>query len=237
MIPNKEIKKLRAFKGDKKLKSLMVKEIKWHQDQDKIIQGTYGDSTNPNSKFCAVGCAIDSLNRKLNKNFATGNHVVLQDELGIPKTLAYLQDSIFERLPKEIALKFPLKFIKAIPVSADLSLVAPKFIVFVLEDCIKNADDNGKVIITKIIGMWGKVIDGKPPKQSAWSAAESAAWSVAESAAWFATRSAIWSAWSAAESVAESAARSAAWSAAWSAAYGRYANKLIKLLKEAPVKK
>jgi len=209
MIPTKEIKKLRAFNGDKALKSMMVKEVKWH--------------------------------------------IAFQNELGIPEALAKLQDSISERMPKERALKFPLKFMRAIPVGANLSLVAPKFIVFVLEDCIKNADDNGKVIITKIIGMWGKVIDGKPPKAASWLAASSAARLASRSAGWLMAGSASRSAseaaaMSASESATMSAASSAAWSAGWSAvwsasdsaseaaAYGRYANKLIKLLKESSVK-
>jgi hypothetical protein len=257
MIPTKEILKMKAYHGDKKLKSLMVKEVKWHRDQDLIIQGTYGDSTKSGSKFCAVGCAIDSLNRKLGKNLPNQGHKHLEEELGIPEALTRLWDSLFEKLPKELAIDFPLEFIKAIPVGADLSLVAPKFIVFVLKDCLVNADDNGKKAINQTIGLWLKVIAGKDVKQAAWSAAESAAESAADSAAdsaarsaawsaaWSAARSAAWSAAgsaarSAADSAARSAAESAAWSATWSearsAACGRYANKLIKLLKEAPVK-
>ena len=213
MIPTPAILKMRAYHGDPKLKSLMVKEVKWHRDQDLIVQGTYGNSNEVGSKFCAVGCAIDSLNRKLGKNLPNQGHKYLEEELGIPEALTQLWDSIFEKLPEERALDFPLQFIKAIPVGADLSLVAPKFIVFVLEDCLVNADDDGKKAIQQTIGLWLKVIDNKKVTSADWSAA-----------------------WSAAESAAESAAWSATWSAAESAAYGRYANKLIKLLKEAPVK-
>src|ERR1700742_3856105 len=107
MVPTKETKKLRAFKGDSKLKSMMVKELKWHKDQDAIIQGTYGDNESSNFKGCAVGCSVHSLNKKLGKNYGTGDHKVYETELGIPEALAYLEDSIFERLPADSAKNFP----------------------------------------------------------------------------------------------------------------------------------
>ncbi len=82
---------------------------------------------------------------------------------------------------------------------------------------------------------WSVWSAARSAESAAWSAAWSAARSAesaesAESAAWSAARS-VWSA----ESAAQSAARSAesAESAARSAAYKRYANKLLKLLKEA----
>jgi hypothetical protein len=247
MIPTKETLKLKAFHGDKSLKSDLVKEIKWHKEQDKIIQGTY----ETNGKYCAVGCSIHSLNVKKGTSFNCHDHTIYETQLGIPESLARLEDIIFEGLTKEKCAEFPLKFIQAIPVGANLAMVAPKFIIFVLNDCLKNAEPDGVKAITTAIKLWSSVVAGKNPKPASWSAArsaaESAAWSAAESAA----RSAAWSAAeSAARSAAESAARSAARSAgsaaglaAWSAgsaagsaarsaAYGRYANKLISLLKE-----
>jgi hypothetical protein len=233
MIPTKETLKLKAFHGDKSLKSALIKELKWHKEQDKIIQGTY----ETDGKYCAVGCSIHSLNLKKGTTFITIDHSIYETQLGIPVALARLEDTIFEGLTKIKCAEFPLKFIQAIPVGANLAMVAPKFIIFVLEDCLKNAEPDGVKAITTVIKLWSSVVAGKNPKQAAWSAARSAARSAAESAA----RSAAWSAArSAAESAAESAARSAAWSAAWSAAglaawsaaYGRYANKLISLLKE-----
>jgi hypothetical protein len=318
MIPTKETLKLKAFHGDKSLKSALVKEIKWHKAQDKIIQGTY----ETDGKYCAVGCSIHSLNVKKGTTFSPSDHTIYETQLGIPESLARLEDLIFEGLPKDKCADFPLKFIQAIPVGANLAMVAPKFIIFVLNDCLKNAEPDGVKAITTVIKLWSSVVAGKNPKQAAWSAAGSAArsaesaarsaesaagsaesaarsaesaagsaesaagsaawsaarsaawsaagsaesaagsaaWSAARSAAWSAAwsaaRSAAWSAESAAGSAAWSAARSAAWSAAWSAArsaawsaawsaarsaawsaarsaaYGRYANHLIKLLKE-----
>ncbi len=84
--------KLIAFKGDKKLKSMLVKEIEWHRKQDMIIKGTYEKVENGKWRGCAVGCSIHSLNLKLGKDFKTSEHKVYEDQLGIPRQLAYLED-------------------------------------------------------------------------------------------------------------------------------------------------
>lgn len=171
MIPTKEMKKMLAFHGDAKIKTMMIKELKWHQAQDAIVQGTYGQGEGNNFKGCAVACSINSLNRKLGKDYSTSDHKKYEVEIGIPETLAYLEDSIFEKLSVEKSKEFPLEFIKAIPVGSDLSLVAPKFIVFVLTDVLVNADEQGKKAIDTIIGLWSKVILGKKILPAAWSAA------------------------------------------------------------------
>lgn len=94
MVPTKEMKEMRAFHGKAELKETLLAEIKWHEEQDKIVQGTYGNEGNE-FKGCAVGCSIHSLNRKLGKNFSTSDHKIYETELGIPETLAYLEDSLF----------------------------------------------------------------------------------------------------------------------------------------------
>jgi hypothetical protein len=218
MIPNKELKKLRAFHNNHQLKVDMVSEIFNHQKQDQIVQGTYGQE-NGKWRGCAVGCSIHSYNLRYGKDIPTGTHSAYETELGIPASLAHLEDYLFEAMPTEDAVKWPAEFMKAINVGVDLSLVAPKFIAGVLRDVVKGKyvrDD--KDVVKSVIDvaiLWEKVIAGKKVEPAARSAAESAARSAAESAA----RSAAWSAAeSAARSAAESAAESAAWSAAESAA-------------------
>src|SRR3990167_4746925 len=239
MIPTKEIKKLRAFNKNPKLKKDMVAEVLNHQKLDKIIKGTYQQGSNGDFKGCAVGCSIHSYNVRYKKEIPTNNHKAYETELGIPESLARLEDTLFEGMPDGKALLWPAEFMKAIKVGSDLSLVAPKFISATLRDLlsIREVKDDKEVSkqVLHIAKMWDSVVNGKTPKASAWSAAESAAWSAAwsaaesaaESAAWSAARSAArsaaesaaWAAaWSAARSAARSAAESAAWSAAWSAA-------------------
>lgn len=160
MVPTKEMKEMRAFHGKAELKETLLAEIKWHEEQDKIVQGTYGNEGDE-FKGCAVGCSINSLNRKLGKNFSTSDHKIYETELGIPETLAYLEDSLFERMTALDSKKFPYEFISAIPVGADLSLVAARFIVFVLNDVLQYADEVGTKAIKDTISLWADVIAGK----------------------------------------------------------------------------
>jgi len=193
MIPTKELKKLQAFHKDPKLKKDMVAEILNHQKQDQIVKGTYGQE-NGKWRGCAVGCSIHSLNIRYGKNIPTGEHKAYEAELGIPESLAKLEDYLFEAMPNDKAMAWPAEFMKAIPVGADLSMVAPKFIAATLRDVVKLkyvSDD--KAVVKAVLDtakLWECVIAGKTVKPAAWSAARSAAWSAARSAA----RSAAWSA-------------------------------------------
>ena len=223
-----------AYHNDAKIKKAVVAEMAAHQKADSLVQG-YGYWKD--GKGCAVGCLIKS-----------DNHKEYETRFGIPEQLALLEDSIFEGLPKELAQKWPERFLESINTGADLSRVWSEFAYWMLTDSehgqIKYANGD-KFVIDAIMGMaklHKEVVEKKiRPRSAAESAAESAAWSAARSAA----RSAAWSApssaarsaaWSAAESAAwsaaESAARSAAGSAAESAAYIRMADKLIEIIEE-----
>ncbi len=203
-----------AYKNDTKLKTKFIKEIKWHQDQDKIIKGTYQEGSNGDFRGCAVGCSIHSLNRMKSKNFATNNHALYETELGIPEWLARLEDTIFEGLPTEEAKKWPLKFSKAIPVGVNLQPVKWKFSAYLMKENIDRvlsldiSDDLKEEVVKAIRGVLS--VHEEAIKTGKWD--ESVAWSAAWSVAWL-------------------AAKLAAWSVAWSVAYERYADKLIKLLK------
>jgi hypothetical protein len=234
-------KKLLAFYGKQSIKDKYLKRVQKHYDADEIIHGTYWE----NGKGCAVGCTIQG-----------SDHKKFETLLGIPESLAHLEDKIFEGLTNGEAKEFPLKFLNAIAPGADLSQVSIKMKIYILTDkhngVIQYANEETKKIIEEIVRLQKKLLKGEnvddelaAARSAAWSAAwsaESAAESAARSA-WSAARSAesaesaAWSARSAAESArsAESAARSAesAESAARSAAYKGYAKKLIQLLKEA----
>ena len=188
MIPTKEIKKLRAFNKNPKLKKDMVAEILNHQKLDKIVKGTYGtEYTNGDFRGCAVGCSIHSYKVRYGKNLDTNDHKVYETELGIPESLARLEDYLFEAMPNDKAMKWPAEFMKAITPGADLSLVAPKFISATLRDLlsIREVKDDKAVskVVLDIAKMWDDVVNGRPPKAAAWSAAWSAARSAARSAA------------------------------------------------------
>ena len=195
--------KLRAFHGNglkpAVLKRALVREMEKHRRQDQIIKGTYG-KMNGEWKGCAVGCSIHSLNALQGKDRETSKHSVFE-EIGIPQSLAHLQDQIFESLPIGKNSRFAVDFWKAIRPGVDLSKVTAKFLVWTLLDkkhgAIRQAPaDKFKDCHDAILAcalLWQNYLKiGKFDESAAWSA-ESAA-SAVRSAAWSAARSDFWKA-------------------------------------------
>ena len=206
-----------SYHNDHKIKEEIIKKLERHYKLDEIVQGVYWE----NGKGCAVGCTIES-----------NNHAEYEARFGIPEELARLEDKIFEGLAPKDAREWPIRFMKAIPVGVDLSLVHYKFMHWLLTDEEVNPGINHDWVrdaVTHVADLMSLLAAGEEIESGrmvvAASAADSAALrsaaagSTAESAAawsaaaWSAARSA---AWSAARS-AEYAARSAAWSASASA--------------------
>lgn len=106
---------LQAYHGDPRIKDKYMDRIKTHRENNNIVQGTPGSL--PDGRGCAVYCTLNKYEHRLYEN-----------ELGIQRSIAILEDRIFERLPKYEALDFPLEFLSAIPVGADLSNVIPTFV-------------------------------------------------------------------------------------------------------------
>ncbi len=206
---NQQKQKLLAFHGDPTVKAKYLDRVKAHQLADEITQGFYWE----NGKGCAVGCTIHG-----------GEHRRYETELGIPEWLAYLEDGLFEALPNEKAKEFPLRFLEAIPVGADLEIVYYKFCHWLLTDpehgvlrlMPREAEPEVHDVIVRVAMLHERAIAGDMPEEGDWAAARAAAWD----AAWAAARA---------------AARAAAWDAAWAAARAAQAEKLLELLAAAPV--
>jgi hypothetical protein len=183
---------MKSFHNKPELKEMMLEEVLKHQKADEIIQGTYESK----GKYCAVGCSIESLNMRLGKHYSHGDHSVYETELGIPKIIARLEDGIFEGLEREKAKMFPLRFIQAVPVGVDLSLVWPKFAIWLLGDekdgVIKYVEtDEQKKIIIDIVELYKRVIAGESIESlkkefaiAATDAAATAAYATATAAAY-----------------------------------------------------
>src|ERR1700677_5366688 len=101
-----------AYHGDPKIKADIIAQLGMHRRADQITKGRYWDG----GKGCAVGCTIHS-----------GNHAEYEPRFGIPSLLAGLEDCIFEGLPNDLAMEWPMRFMAAIPVGVDLDLVWPRF--------------------------------------------------------------------------------------------------------------
>jgi hypothetical protein len=143
---------LLAFHGDYAVKEEYLRRVCAHRAADQIVKGRYWHS----GKGCAVGCTIHS-----------NEHGAYEKELGIPETLAHLEDTIFENLTNELAVAWPERFLAAPRVGADLSLVWPRFAVWLLTDpdqgVIRFAGSRANVrkSIETVSVLWQRVIDGE----------------------------------------------------------------------------
>ncbi len=108
-----------SFHNDPKIKEKYIARVEAHYKADEIVKGKYWED----GKGCAVGCTLHS-----------SLHIQYEKELGIPIQLAYFEDTIFENLPNAEAKEFPLQFLQAIPVGADLNPVWKKLLIWNLTD-------------------------------------------------------------------------------------------------------
>lgn len=245
---------MKAFLDDPQLKADLLEQIKWHREQDAIIQGTYGEGSGKNWKGCAVGCSIHSLSKLKGREFDTSGHRIYETELGIPEWLARLEDALFEGLPKEAAVKWPERFIQSISVGADLYPVKWKFFAHLMKcniDEVLSLDLPGDLkeqVVGAIRGVLA--LHEEAVRAGKWDeSATEFAWSALKLAADYA--------WSSADSGCAQAARAAAicvdtsmacrdwglilirpvFDSAWPSnyacfAYQKHADKLIELLEE-----
>ena len=157
--------KLLAFHNDPKIKETYLKRLELHYKADEIVKGIYWEK----GKGCAVGCTVE-------KNGNEDPHLAMEKELGIPKELAYLEDALFEELPNGESKEFPVTFLNAIPVGADLSLITAKFVVWQFEDKkyglknIKEVKDDKNVyrICEAVTNAYKAVIKGETVTQEQW---------------------------------------------------------------------
>ncbi len=218
---------MRAYHSDPKLKKALLREVRKHEKADQIIAGTYGNENGKNGRWvgCAVGCSIHSLARIQNRELDTSNHSFFESEAGVPLTLAYLQDYLFEGLPAKNRKYFPARFWAAINVGSALSRVQWQFLHWLLiEELVGKDHSLVAAAITQCADVLLPLTRGEPVSAEsaarAARAARAAAVSAAESAA---VRFA-------AESAASAVGRA---KSARFAAYTRMADKLICLLEAA----
>src|SRR5262249_46458342 len=109
------------------------------------------------------------------------SHRAYETELGIPATIAHLEDAIFEGLSNGKAKAFPARFLNAIKPGADLSLVTAKFMVWMLSDptdgVIVYAKGHPEVIasVSAITALYERVIARGIVSDQEWNRAEAAA--------------------------------------------------------------
>jgi len=87
----------------------------------------------PFSVAIAIAVAVVTMIVVMRSNLAH-THGTYQTELGIPLSVAALENAIFNGLPADERAGWPAQFLQAIPVGADLSNVWHEFAIWLLED-------------------------------------------------------------------------------------------------------
>lgn len=210
-------------------KGQLLAALEAHAAADRIIQGHYW----LRGRGCAVGCTLH--------DFATGEesrHDLYPELFGIPEVLAYLEDGIFEALPRADARAWPLRFVRAIPEGADLTLVWPRFAVWLLADAEEGLARHARTgrqrsAIEAVAALYARIIAGEQPSNDEWTAARSAARSVASTPA-AAAAGPAWIAFDAPAAAAAAAGGTAATAVLVAPVLAqRLADKLIEILETA----
>ncbi len=233
---------LRAFHNDASLKDFLLAELAKHREHDRIIRGTYWE----NGRGCAVGCTLEALRiRSCRPDIDHESHITLAKELDIPLILVRFEDHLFERLPAAESQAWPERFTRAIKVGADLSMIWPRFALWLLTEEVPRyvQDRRSLVSLEKVGALYKEWCEGIKPSIDRWQTARKiavdAAYAAVDADDVDAIRSAIHSATTAAiyTDDAEGAASAACVAAdsifAGIGVYTRQADKLIELMEAA----
>jgi hypothetical protein len=131
------VTKLRAFHGDPAVKEKYINRVRAHAAADEIAKGFYWE----HGRGCAVGCTIHG-----------DDHERYETVLGIPEGLALLEDYAFEALALRDAKKFPLAFLEAIAVGADLSGVEEQMRAWVVGEFLETATAEAVKLLKPVEG-------------------------------------------------------------------------------------
>lgn len=148
---------MQAYNNDENFRARFISELERHREEDRFTQGTYGEAIDGLWRGCAVACSLRTLDiidgespaSMLHKDFYDGevwnarlrpSHKELSRRLCIPIHMAYAEDKVFELLPRDHAMEWPLRFGNAIKCGADLSNVWTEFVKWAI-DAYGNKDE------------------------------------------------------------------------------------------------
>jgi len=119
---------MKAFNNEPEFKEQLLRLALEHEALDHYIAGTYNQE-NDGGEFrgCSVGCTINDVNRLKGLDGCHDDHAFLAVVLGVPLFIVNAQESIFEGSPHHLRIPWTYRFLKAIPVGADLTPVKTSF--------------------------------------------------------------------------------------------------------------
>ncbi len=118
---NDPMNTMTAYHGDETIKYKYLDRIRKHRTSGQLLQRSvrHWDGL----KGSALGCTIHDC-----------NYDAYKTELGIPREIADLEQGLFGSLPAELAQTWPERFMEAITPGQDLSLIAERFLTWLLVD-------------------------------------------------------------------------------------------------------
>jgi hypothetical protein len=222
---------MQAFHNKSEIQKEYLDRVIAHSKADEIIKGKYWED----GKGCAVGCTVHS-----------SSHRAYETELGIPMWLARMEDRIFEGLPSARAKKFPLEFLSAVNLGADLEKIKIPMLIFILESARTHTKNERslKAIDGVLLQLRKDVLDLPALREARAAAYDAAVYDASAAAAAYAYAAAYdayaYASAAAAAYAYASAAAAAADAAAYAAAYAadaareneytKFADKLLELI-------
>ena len=149
---------LRAYHGDPGIKALYLTRVQAHREADALVQGTGWED----GRGCAVGCTLEVY-----------DHSRYPAELGLPVSLAYLEDKIFEVIPRKDAMAWPERFLAAIPVGSDAQAAVDRWTLWLLLDATSPlARWREEDWMRGVTQLYERRLNGDEPSKADWAAAK-----------------------------------------------------------------
>ena len=144
---------------------------------EQVVMISFHGKQNIKDEYLALLTAYRDANEKVKELYwSTGRIskcIDYESDLGIPLQISFIENEILKDLPKETAMQWPVKFIEAIPVGVDLSIVWKKFIYWLLVDKknmgIKFFNKKGFDAIDRVANLYDRWISGDNPTYQEWA--------------------------------------------------------------------
>lgn len=164
-----------AFVNGLETKEQALARAAAHREADNYVQGTFDTG---DGKGCSVGCMMQPFRDPDDPDESW--HRTEERAWNVPRIIARLQDRIFEGLPLAESRAWTERYIAAVPVGADLGLVAARFMHWLMTDpegVRRHAREDGHQAIERVAALYERLIGGDTVTDKEWEEADWSAWS------------------------------------------------------------
>ena len=166
---------MRAFEETEVSQDQLLAALAAHREANQLVQESYWSE----GRGGGVGCSIHDF-----RPGSEDEEDLFEPLFGIPRALAWLEDSIFMNLELEEARLWPERFVRAIRPGSDLTMVGDQFVHFLL-----SGDDSPLVPwkeekhMQRAAMIVKRRLTGDEPSQDEWTSVRGAADAAASAAA------------------------------------------------------